>query len=437
MKKNLFGSSGIRAVFNKDLLQLAQMVGLAAGRLNDNVLVGNDTRTSSQAMKYSLISGLLASGAECQDAGTLPTPTLAYAGSESKATIMVTASHNPAEFNGLKPLNPDGAAFDAVQRKQIEDMIFRGDIAAAPWQEIKECRNYSGAVEKHIARIRRDFPEKLKLRVVLDCNCGAASVITPYLLREMGCEVIALNCHPTGFFPHEVEPVAANLDGLMKAVTAFGANLGIVHDGDSDRMMAVDDRGRFISGDRMLVILARAAKAKRVVTTVDASMIIEEAGFTVARTRVGDIYVSDELKEGGEFGGEPSGAWVFPDISLCPDGIYAAARIAEVASRQRLSALVDEIPDYPIVRGSISISKNNMLVSSLEGQLMSLEPLSVDNTDGTKLNFRDGWLLVRPSGTESKIRLTVEAKSEYRAHRLYESAARIIHSILEDGGESA
>jgi phosphoglucosamine mutase len=216
----------------------------------------------------------------------------------------------------------------------------------------------------------------------------------------------------------------------MKATRELGADLGIAHDGDSDRMMAVDDRGRFIPGDKLLAILAREVGAKEIVTTIDASMAVDEMGFKIIRTRVGDNYVSEELKKGGGFGGEPSGSWVFPNISLCPDGIYAAARLVAIASRQKLSPLVDNLPHYPLLRGSIS--SEGVVMPSLGQQLMAMNPLSVSNTDGIKLNFEDGWVLIRASGTEPKIRITAEAKSETRLRHIYDNSIKIIKDCTEE-----
>ncbi len=219
-------------------------------------------------------------------------------------------------------------------------------------------------------------------------------------------------------------------------VKESAAAVGIAHDGDADRMMAVDDRGRFISGDKLLAILAKAVGAKDVVTTLDATMAIEEMGFKVRRTKIGDTWVSEELKKGGDFGGETSGAWIFPAISLCPDGIYAAAQVAAIASKHRLSELVDAIPVYPLLRGSVG--SNGMDMSRLEANLMALKPLSVSNTDGMKLDFNDGWLLVRPSGTEPKIRLTAEAKTEARAQQLYDRGLGLVKdSIRRRSGRKA
>jgi len=427
----LFGTSGIRGLLDKNLVYLALKVGLAVGKVYGNVVVGSDTRTSSDALKHALISGLLAAGCRCEDAGVAPTPALGFATRKFDAGVMITASHNPPQYNGIKLLNPDGSAFDSYQQKQMEELILNDSFSVAPWGEIKDSGIHSGVIEQHIERILRDFPAGLKLKIVVDCGCGAASVVTPYLLRKLGCEVMGINCYPSGFFPRGIEPTEPNLQDLMEATREFDADLGIAHDGDGDRMMAVDDRGRFISGDKLLAIFAQAVAAKEVVTTVDASMAIDEMGFSIRRTRVGDTYVSEELKNGGDFGGEPSGGWIFPNISLCPDGIYAAAQVVAIANQRKLSELVDSIPSYPLRRGSIG--SEGVVMSSLEPRLMTMEPSSVTNVDGIKLNFGDGWLLIRASGTEPKIRLTAEAKSEARAHQLYDSGTRAIKDCIEGG----
>ena len=430
----LFGTSGIRSVADKNLIQLALKVGLAVGKVYGSVIVGSDTRTSSDAMKHALISGLLASGSKSYDAGVIPTPTLALAAREFDAGAMITASHNPPEYNGIKLLNPDGSAFDSYQQKQIEEMILDGSLSVTQWSKMRSSNIYYGAIEQHIEHILRDFPGGLKLRVVVDCGSGAAAVVSPYLLTKLGCEVVTLNCYPSGFFPHAIEPIESNLGDLMKATMEFGADLGIAHDGDGDRMMVVDDKGRFVSGDKLLAIFAQGVGAKEVVTTIDATMAIDEMGFNIRRTRVGDTYVSEELKKGGDFGGEPSGSWVFPNISLCPDGIYAAAQVIAIASRQKLSQLVDSIPYYPLLRGSIS---SQGVVSELESQLLTMKPLSVTKVDGIKLNFADGWLLIRASGTEPKIRVTAEARSEARGRQLYDNGVEAIKECMEGSKEGS
>jgi phosphoglucosamine mutase len=427
----LFGSSGIRTVFDKDLLNIAFRAGLAVGKIHANVIVARDTRTSGDAMKYAVMSGVLAAGANCRNAGVVPTPTLAYVTREFDAGIMITASHNPPQYNGVKLFNPDGSSYDARQQEEIEAEILKKNYKAADWDRVKSGEDYPRAAEKHISVILANFIRGFKARVVVDAGCAAASEVTPLLLRKLGCEVITLNCTPSGFFPRTIEPVEENLQELSRMVVKTQAAVGIAHDGDADRMMAVDDRGRFISGDKLLAILARAAQAEDVVTTLDASMAIEEMGFKTRRTRIGDTWVSEELRKGGDFGGETSGAWIFPNISFCPDGIYAAAQIAALASERSLAALADKIPVYPLLRGSVSYKKIDM--PRLKTNLKALKPVSVNDIDGYKLDFHDGWLLARPSGTEPKIRLTAEAKTQAKVKKLYDLGLEAVQKSISTG----
>jgi phosphoglucosamine mutase len=413
----LFGSSGIRAPFSSDLLTLAFRVGLAAGRRHRNVVVATDTRTSGDAMKHSLCAGLAAGGARIADAGIVPTPTLAYVTRDFDAGVMVTASHNPPEYNGLKLLNPDGSSFGTDQQAELE-----ADLAAEPgivgWEQAGQTVPFPDAAERHTARIREDFPDDIDVRVVVDGACGAASLVTPGLLEGMGCDVVTLNCYHSGFFPRPAEPIAANLGELMDTVRETGAALGLAHDGDADRLMAVDETGRFVTGDELLAVFATGRHD--VVTTLDASMAIEDMGFSVRRTPIGDTWVSEELRGGGDFGGETSGCWIFPEISLCPDAIYAAARLVSLTAQQPLSERIAAVPVYPLLRASLP--GHIASPADVEAALADLNPRDIDRTDGLKLTFEDGWLLVRPSGTEPKVRLTAEARTAAAAERLMEAA---------------
>ncbi len=424
----LFGTSGVRRLANRDLIELSLKIGFAVGALYNNVVVGRDTRTSGSVLRHSVTAGILAAGARCSDAGIIPTPTLAFAAREFKAGVMITASHNPSQYNGIKLLNPDGSAFSAEQQERIEELVNEPQLLNLAWERMQTGDVYSTAVDRHVDRIKKDFPGGIKLKVVVDSGCGAAYFITAHLLTQLGCEVISLNGYANGIFPHDIEPIETNLGELMSMVKESGADLGIAHDGDADRMMAVDEKGRFVSGDKLMAILARDCGAKKLVTTIDASMSIEDLRIKVRRTKVGDPYISEELKKGGEFGGEPSGAWVFPGISLCPDGIYAAARISSVASRHRLSVLVDSLPSYPVIRGNVPGTVPSMpaLAEKLRAEL---QPVSFDTIDGVKLVFQDGWLLVRPSGTEPKIRLTAEAKDKQTAQSLFNQGIEIIKKL--------
>jgi phosphoglucosamine mutase len=424
----LFGTSGIRRIADAGLVEIALKAGMAAGQLYGTIAVGCDSRTSSDAVKHAFLGGALLAGADCTDIGLAPTPTVAMAAEKCEAGLMVTASHNPPEYNGLKFINPDGSAFDISQEEQIEKLILEEREIPVAWQNIKNSRAAGDAVENHISRIMSLIPGRFPLKVALDCGGGAGSVITPLLLKRMGCEVVEQYCIPNGNFPRPSEPTEKNLQDLVRLTAESGADLGIAHDGDADRMMAVDDRGRFIPGDKLLVMFSRYSGGNDIVTTFDASMIIDEADFTVRRTKIGDTYVSVELRKGGNFGGEPSGSWIFPENSLCPDGIYAAAKLVSIASQRKLSGFADEIPQYPILRTKMPLGKFEP--EKIMDKLEALNPAWTATTDGIKLGFGDGWVMIRPSGTEPILRLAVEARDEATLNRLYEESRKIVEESL-------
>jgi len=421
----LFGSSGIRRISDGNLFGLTLKVASAMGKKYKRVIIGCDTRTSSDALKHMAMAGMLASGAKVFDAGLLPTPTLALAARRFEAAVMITASHNPPEYNGMKLINPDGSAFGPQQQKEIQELVSDPSLGMVSWDKLQNSAIYHGAIEQHVHHIRKYFPGAHKIKVVVDCVCGAASTITPYLLQGMGCDVLSLNSNPSGFFPHPVEPLETNLQDLINAVRESHADLGLAHDGDADRLVGVDGRGRFINGDKMMCLLAQTLNARKVVTTVDASSVVEKFGYSVERTAVGDSFVSEELKKGGDFGGEPSGAWIFPQNTLCPDGIFAAGCIVSITSQGRLIQMLDAIPTYHNLRSNVAHDGIDM--EQLEARLIArFEPLAVNRLDGIKLTLPEGWMLVRPSGTEPKIRITVEGIDSEWVLEVHDRAVKII-----------
>ncbi len=419
----LFGSSGVRGVVNKDFTpELAAMIGMAVGSKAKRAVIGLDSRTSGPMIEAAVASGLMAAGCDVFLAGLVTTPTLAEATKCMDSGVMVTASHNPPEYGGIKLWNPDGSGFGVEQSKAIEKLIETKKFKLAKWDTVGTKHALQDAVECHAMRIMSGVG-KAKLRVVVDCANGPASTITPLVLQRMGCQVITINSNPDGHFPgRPPEPVDENLSDLKGAVVAMKADLGIAHDGDADRMVAVDDKGMFLGGDELLALFAKRFGKKRVVVTVDASMAIDDyVDAKVIRTRVGDVFVSEEVKRSkADFGGEPSGTWIFPDQSYCPDGILAAARLVEMCGKKKLSELRKSVPKYPVIRDSVKFEPKDKkrVLASVEKELKAIECEELLTMDGFRLQFEDGWALVRPSGTEPKIRFLAEARDAKRAGQI-------------------
>jgi phosphoglucosamine mutase len=414
----LFGSSGIRMPYGEELLRLSLLTGAALARCTAEVIVGRDTRTTSPILFQGLVGGLLGSGADVFDAGLAPTPTIGYGSRFVDAGCITTASHNPEPYNGLKLFNPDGSSFTREQQQDIEQLMEQPRWS--PWEQQGQPLLFN-AISPHMAAILDRVECQTPLRVVLDCGNGAGSVITPRVLKEMGVQAVPCNCNPAGRFSRPSEPLpdlAPYLPGLVRKENAACA---IVHDGDADRMMALDATGTWISGDHLLMLFASYLGKKEVVTTMDASMAIEEIA-EVRRTPVGDAFVSEQLREWGTFGGEPSGTWIFPEVSLCPDGIYAAALFCQIATEWNISEEIARMPHLSMLRTSISTDSHFAVLAALGAE----KP-----TDGIRMEKDGGWILVRASGTEPKIRITVEANTPERAKQLLAVAESMVKEEMK------
>lgn len=432
-----FGSSGIRGIVNTEITSESVLcIGRAVGSEYHDVVVGRDPRTSSEMIEYAAISGLLSMGCQVTRVGMVATPTLAYAARSHDCGIMITASHNPPEYAGVKLFNPDGMAFDSGQQESIErsiEGVEGADFKLTSWDGIHPVRTDKNAVSDHISMILSGTRIEKQMLVVVDSGCGAASLTTPYLLRELGCDVITLNSQPDGFFPgRSSEPKEEHLAVLRSVVRDVHADIGIAHDGDADRMVAVDDTGRFVSNDRLLAFFGMREAERSMVVPVDTSMLIDAVlpGVTITRTRVGDVYVAEAIKRiGADFGGEASGTWIFPKVSYCPDGVYAAARLIEMVSQEegRFSDHISALPEYEIKRGTLPYRGGMGGMSRIEEELRTLPEFTDINTlDGVRIALDDAWALVRPSGTEPLIRITIEGKTRDEVERLYLQIEKII-----------
>jgi phosphoglucosamine mutase len=361
------------------------------------------------------------------------TPTLARAASGYACGLMVTASHNPSQYNGVKMWNPDGSAFDTVQMNDVENRILNRSAEQKSWRHVGSCFPSEGAVDRHVRSIL-DALGSASSNVVLDCGCGATFEVSPLALRSLGCQLTTLNCQADGFFPGRTpEPTEDQLADLKDLVVRKGADVGIAHDGDGDRMVAVDDQGRFIDGDRLIALFASSLKVRGVVAPIDASMVLDDIVGRVVRCKVGDVYVAEALKQSGlEFGGEPSGTYIFPKETFCPDGVYAGALLAKMASEEILSDRIDALPSYPVKREShkFEARRRSEVESALAAGAEGLDCDRLLTMDGYRAEYPDGWFLVRLSGTEPKLRVTVEARDGEELERLAEIAGDLVARCL-------
>ena len=444
MASKLFGTSGIRGKIGSEVTcELALNVGKSLAHYLGNegsVVLGYDTRTTNRMLDEAITAGLLESGVDVVKIGMVPTPLVGYATEKlnADAGIMLTASHNPSQYNGIKLWNKNGMAYTSAQEAEIEEIYFTKSYISVPWDEVGKL-SYNGEIKgRYIDDLVNMVDIKKGLKVVIDCASGAGSEISPLVFRKAGCEVTTLNSQPDGFFPgRNPEPNADNLGSLMKTVVAVGADLGIAHDGDADRMITVDEKGNISPFDSLLALISKEFDGD-IVTTVDAGLCMDESvKGEVLRTPVGDVNVAEVIIEkNAAFGGEPSGTWLHPDFCMCPDGILSGLRMAEIVSRDgKLSELLEAIPQYPNIREKITCTKDEKIrvmenmEELLEGAFDDI--VDVNSLDGVRLTFADdSWVLVRPSGTEDYIRITLESRDAGRAEEIREKCVKIINENL-------
>ncbi len=444
----LFGTSGIRGKLGAEItLELAVDIGRAVasyvGGKGSKIVLGYDSRTSNKMIENAVTAGILECGSNVIKLGMAPTPLVGFATIklDADAGIMITASHNPPEYNGIKLWNPDGMAYRQEQERAIEEIVYNKTFKKVSWQDIGLIELNEDVVFEYINDIQKQVNIKPGTKVVVDCANGAASYLSPLILRKAGCEVVSINSHPDGFFPGRLpEPSQKNLRELMKIVRATGAEIGIAHDGDADRMIAIDENGNMADFDKLLAIVSREIGGV-VVTTVDASLCtdkcMEEVNGTVIRTKVGDVHVAESIVDkNANFGGEPSGTWIHPNFCMCPDGILSALRVIELVQvNGSLSEQLKAVPSFPTIRDKINCKnfQKELIMLKVEEELHNLldDVVDVNRIDGIRISMIDGsWVLIRPSGTESYIRITLEATSEEKAQMIRDQCAEFIEQLL-------
>ncbi|UCE36773.1 MAG: phosphoglucosamine mutase [Thermoplasmata archaeon] len=447
----LFGTNGVRGVVNEDMnIYLASNLGSAIGTwlAGGKVAIATDTRTSNEMLKSGVISGLLSTGCSVVDLGCAPTPVLQY---HVKLTdvdhgIVITASHNPPNFNGIKCVDCDGTELSRKKEEEIEALYFNKSFERVPWDKIGGVTQDANAIEDYIKGVIKNIDSEATksadLKVVLDCGNGAGSLVSPYLLERMGCKVVTLNAHPQGTFPgHESEPTPENLKDLIEATVNFGADLGIAHDGDADRTIIIDEKGNYLYGDRILALVTRELLRENnggvIVTTVASSLamddVVKDNHGEIIYTKVGSPIVARKMMETNAiFGGEENGGLIFPKHQFCRDGGMAAAKVVEIIAKQKkpLSDLIAELPKYHLYKTKV-VCPNEKKESALKEFAKRIKSEKVDLTDGVKILSEDSWVLVRPSGTEPIYRIFAEAKDVKKAEEIAEENKKIIADIIK------
>lgn len=456
----LFGTNGIREVVGDKLTAafITRIAGAIAATfpVGAPVVVGRDGRTSSRALS-SLIGGTLALGGHrVIELGVLPTPAIQYMVPRLGAQlgVIVTASHNPPEFNGLKCIAADGLEVERTVEQAIEAAAAEGIARTVPFDEVGTVHVVSDGAHRYtegiLAQVDVERIQGRRLTVVLDCANGASVETSPHLLRRLGCRVITLNGHLDGTFPgHPSEPTQANTVDAQHAVVALGADLGIVHDGDADRAIFIDHSGRYVPGEEVLALLARDAVERAhggvVVSPVSASQSLEDAvaplGGSVVYTRVGSPAVTHAIVEQhAVFGGEENGGIITPAFQVARDGGMTAASVLDLLARKErpLADLLAGLPRYALVKERISCPADRRaeVVASV-GERFRRGGDRVVTIDGIKAFREGGWILLRPSGTEPLLRLFAEAKDPALARRFAEEGRAAVREALEPAPPSS
>lgn len=452
-KKRLFGTFGVRRVANEEMTpEFAARLAASYGTLiQGTVAIGGDTRTSTPMLKHAITAGLLSSGCDVVDLGILPTPAIQYAvRNYYDGGIIVTASHNPPKYNGLKFVDEYGIGTPDDMELKVEEMFFDSEPKRAKWDEIGKVYTNNNIIDEYIDEaIKRVDSEAIKnahLKVVVDCGSGAGSYTAPYLLRKLGCDVTTLNCQADGHFPgRNPEPIEENLGDLIATVKELGADIGLAHDGDADRTICIDEKGNFVLGDKTFSLVEKAMLKENnggtIVTTVATSTAIydiaEEYGGGVIATAVGDLLVARKLQEtDGLFGGEENGGLIFPDFVYGRDAAMTVSKILEIIAKEKkpLSELVSELPEYYTVKMKTGCpdDKKEEVMSKIAKEISDTTDYELDRTDGVKILRDDGWVIIRPSGTEPIFRCFAETDDIDKSQEMTEWGISLVKKYLNE-----
>ncbi|BBZ06559.1 phosphoglucosamine mutase [Mycolicibacterium doricum] len=440
----LFGTDGVRGVANRDLTaELALALGSAAARRLSSTgqprrrvaVVGRDPRASGEMLEAAVIAGLTSEGVDALRVGVLPTPAVAYLTSAYDADfgVMISASHNPMPDNGIKIFGPGGHKLDDATEDRIAELVQQGPGGRPVGAGIGRVVDAPDALDRYLRHVGKAVTTGLDaLTVVVDCANGAASLAAPPAYRAAGANVLTINADPDGLNIND-GCGSTHMGALQAAVVSYGADLGLAHDGDADRCLAVDANGRVVDGDAIMVILALAMRESgelasdtlvaTVMSNLGLHLAMREAGIEVRTTSVGDRYVLEELRAGSyALGGEQSGHIVMPSMGTTGDGILTGLRLMSrmAQTRRSLARLAEPMQTMPQVLINVEVADKATVAQAPSVRTAVAEAEAALGETGR--------ILLRPSGTEQVVRVMVEAADEDTARQL---AVRVAESVSE------
>jgi phosphoglucosamine mutase len=447
--RRLFGTSGIRGIVNQDLSpNFCRRVASAMGTTlppASTVCIATDTRISRDMIKEAVTAGLLSCHINIVDLGILPTPALALLTRELgfAAGIMVTASHNPPEFNGIKLFTENSLGYSQAQEAEIEEVFFRKQFRQGKRGTLKQGRDmkqrYLSFIKSKLSPTRFNHLPK----VVVDPGNGAASKFASYIFAQMGIDVTTVNDEPDGYFPgRSPEPKADTLQGTVDFLRHQNADLAICFDGDADRVVFCDKEG-FLGFNEPIAFISRLAVKqtgkKKIATTVETGTLLDLAvkdlGAEVVRGRVGDVPVAHLAHElDAALGVEQVGVYIFPELGYYPDSIFAALfLLSELSDACEIRQFFELIPRLSFEKAKIFCP--NELKESVMTQVKEKAHLfasdEINTLDGLRLEFPDSWMLIRASGTEPVIRVVAESTSQAKTNELVSKGEELVQGLVE------
>jgi phosphomannomutase len=397
-------------------------------------------------VKHAVIAGILSSGGRVVDIGVCPVPTVQLQVRRRRANggIAITASHNPAEWNALKFIGPNGLFLDAGQARELLDIYHQGEYTKVTGDEIRSVEEVEGAGDTHIKAVMDTLgplpSAGKKLKVVLDSCNGAGSIVGPKLLAALGAEVIPINVTPDGSFPRPAEPLPENLGDLCAAVKQHGADVGFAQDMDADRLAIVNEHGTPIGEDNTLVLAALYVLGREpgpVVANLSTTSALEDVAkkfdCPLFLTKIGEVNVTDKMQQqNAVIGGEGNGGVIYPRINFARDSLVGMALVLHLLaeSGKTVSQLLDEFPRYTVVKEKM-VCPSEKIPTVLRMLRQEYGEYPLDTRDGVKVTLPEGWFLVRGSNTEPIIRIVAESRSESQAReivsRIYDRVASCIN----------